>query len=345
MVWAAMRHRPLLVVLLAPVVLAPVVLAPLAGPAAALEPPQAPPGYAASVQGSGIPGLDGGRLMLWNAPPTWDPNSTLRVDRHVPDGASGTPGHTYKGLWVVGTTGRDNRGYEWAITGEVANTTLGSTGAQHVAVNGTIFKKAGGAGEVGPSWGLNGNCVDEQPIADPTHSCIGAEVDVSSRHGGTDAHRQRVGLQISGGGAPGAHVGYGVLIGPTAGAVIDRAISLQPGGGSYGIGLDTTAATFARAPIVLGGGQAIALDGDPATGAFGHWIAWNGRFVGVFTGGAAPLQVHDDRVVVPRLIEAAPRVPASSTAPCEAGERAWDRDYEYRCVAPNRWRRAALADW
>ncbi len=37
--------------------------------------------------------------------------------------------------------------------------------------------------------------------------------------------------------------------------------------------------------------------------------------------------------------------PASSSSPCEVGERAWDHLYEYRCVAKDRWKRAALETW
>jgi hypothetical protein len=37
--------------------------------------------------------------------------------------------------------------------------------------------------------------------------------------------------------------------------------------------------------------------------------------------------------------------PSTSTSPCVVGQQAWDRDYEYRCVAPNTWRRAALSAW
>lgn len=43
--------------------------------------------------------------------------------------------------------------------------------------------------------------------------------------------------------------------------------------------------------------------------------------------------------------EVAPSVPASSRAPCEPGQRAWDQSFEYRCVAKNTWKRAALSSW
>lgn len=43
------------------------------------------------------------------------------------------------------------------------------------------------------------------------------------------------------------------------------------------------------------------------------------------------------------IIEAMPSTPASSTAACTTGQRAWDQNYEYRCVATDTWKRAALA--
>ncbi len=49
--------------------------------------------------------------------------------------------------------------------GEVFNRTLGTTGAQHVGVNGTIHKTAGPAeGQIGPSWGGNFSCLDQTRI-------------------------------------------------------------------------------------------------------------------------------------------------------------------------------------
>jgi hypothetical protein len=45
------------------------------------------------------------------------------------------------------------------------------------------------------------------------------------------------------------------------------------------------------------------------------------------------------------VVESAPATPASSAAPCTVGERAWDAQFEYRCVAANRWKRAALQDF
>jgi len=305
--------------------------------------PSWPPNFSRSVQGTGVPGLDGGHVFLWNRPPGFDPVSTLRVDRHVPEG-SGEAAHTYKALWALGSTGPHNAGYEWTITGELHNRALASTGAQNVAVNGTIFKEPNGLGPVGPSWAGNFNCVDMTDEADPLASCIGAEIDVSAQSPTTDRNRQRVGLQISTGGVPGAHTGYGILMGNLTGSITDRAISFQ-GEGTYGIGIDAAAARFTGVPMLLAAGQAIGLDGN-REGGFSRRLGFDGRDLVYGTAAGPVMRVSDSgQIEAASLRESLPRPPASSRAPCTPGDHAWDEAYEYRCVAPDRWKRATLSDW
>ena len=339
-----MRIRPApAIVLLAALILPARAEAPGRPPETAAPLFAPPPGFSRDVQGSGLPGLDGGHAFLWNRPPGFDPAPTLRVDRHVPEG-SGQGGNTYKALWALGSTGPNNAGYEWTITGELHNRALASTGAQNVAVNGTVFKEANGLGPVGPSWGGNFNCVDTTDEADPVASCIGAEIDVSASAPTTDRNRQRVGVQISTGGVPGAHTGYGILMGNLTGSVTDRGLSFQ-GGGSYGIGIDTAAARFSVAPILIGTGQAIALDGT-AEGAFSRHLAFDGRDLVYGASGGTALRVSDTGVVEAASVrEARPRAPHAAADPCRPGDHAWDEAFEYRCVAPNRWKRSALSDW
>jgi len=61
--------------------------------------------------------------------------------------------------------------------------------------------------------------------------------------------------------------------------------------------------------------------------------------IGTNTPGAA-LDIAGGRL---RLRESSP--PASSTAPGQRGEQAWDSSYKYLCVAVNTWRRVAIDDW
>lgn len=297
--------------------------------------------WAADVQGTGTPGLSNAPLFLWRDLREFDPTPTLRIDRHV-NGGSGQSWNTYKALWVLGSTNASNAGFEWTITGEQHNTALASTGAQNVAVNGTIFKEANGIGPVGPSWGGNFNCTDTTGEVDPVASCIGAEIDVGAKAGaGTDKNRQRVGVQIVGGGASDVHTGYGILMG-TNGGTFDRGIALA---GPYGLGIDLTAASFSGAAISLAPEQWLAFDGT-AAGGFGHFLGLHdGRLTYMSPGGPLWRVSDDGAVYLGRVVEQIPHVPTSATSPCETGERAWDQAYEYRCVSPNRWKRAALSDW
>lgn len=96
-------------------------------------------------------------------------------------------------------------------------------------------------------------------------SCIGAQIDVSAQSPPADRNRQRLGLPISTSGLPGAHSGYGILMGNLTGSVTDRELSFQAEG-AYGIGIDAAAAQFTGVPILLGPGQMIGLDGTRAGG-------------------------------------------------------------------------------
>ncbi len=165
--------------------------------------PAWPPNFSRSVQGSGLPGVDGGHVFLWNRPQGFDPASTLRVDRHVPEGSGEADPHLQGALGARLRAGRTMPATSGRSPASCTTAALASTGAQNVAVNGTVFKEANGLGPVGPSWAGNFNCVDTTDEADPVASCIGAEIDVSAQSPTTDRNRQRVGLQISTGGVAG----------------------------------------------------------------------------------------------------------------------------------------------
>ena len=236
------------------------------------------PGLSPSVASTGVPGLDiPSGWFVYQRPGSFQQLAAFRVQREVPASGAGAavPG-TYKGIWGITYTAPNGVGYEWAITGEVRNRTLGTTAAQNVAVNGTVFKEIGAvAGQIGPSWGGNFNCTDTTQQVDPIHSCIGAELNSSTNASGTDKNKQRVGLQIamtSYTPSTGAHFGYGILMGPGPNDVVDRGIAMTA---AYDIGLDTTGATFSTAPIYLGGGQRIVFDGSSA-GTYSRSLRYDG---------------------------------------------------------------------
>jgi hypothetical protein len=99
------------------------------------------PNLSASVQGSGVPGLDIAHWRLYNGFSTWDPTPTLRVDRTVSGTQTGTfaGGPYYAGMFQT-TTGVNEVAYEWPLFSQVINYTNASTAAQHVAVGGYMLR-------------------------------------------------------------------------------------------------------------------------------------------------------------------------------------------------------------
>lgn len=300
--------------------------------------------FVPNVEGTGQPGIDGGTMMIWNAPQNFDPTTSLRVDRHMNSG-SGQMWGTYHAIWALGSTNPNNSGFEWVLTGELHNNALASTGAQNVAVNGTAFKESNGIGPVGPTWAGNFNCSDTTGEEDPIASCIGAEIDVSTTAKGTDSHRQRVGIQISMSGTNGAHSGYGIMMGTPAGGWIDRGIGFLGQGGQFQIGLDTTQAYFSKAAIMMAPNQFFAVDGDN-DGNFKHFWDFDNTALRYLTPGGAMFSVRDDGLVeVGRIANTIPHVPTSSFGACTKGEQAYNAGYFFQCVDTNHWKRAALSDF
>ncbi|GAN47812.1 hypothetical protein ACXR8U_06515 [Methylobacterium radiotolerans] len=306
--------------------------------------------FSKSVANSGQPGLQGMPLFLSNSfgGATFDDRATLRVDRDVETASGGgKPWWTYKAFWANTTTSYVSPGFEWTITGELNNRSRKSANAQNVAVNGTAWKKPTDNGEeTGTTWAGNFNCVDQTGKASPTTSCIALELDIGGVVG-PDPNRQRVLSHAGGGGEPGSHVAYGYMVSTSQGVTIDRAFSTANVGSTFGIGLDLAGASFSGAAILMAPGQWIGLDGN-ADGKFSRFLGFNpvdGSLTYMTSGGPMIRIADDGAAYVGRLVETIPHVPASSSAPCVIGERAWDQSYEYRCVAPNRWKRAALSDW
>ncbi|MCB4804308.1 hypothetical protein [Methylobacterium brachiatum] len=308
------------------------------------------PPFTASVANSGQPGLQGMPLFLANSfsGAKFDDRATLRVDRDVETtSGGGKPWWTYKAFWANTTTSFVSPGFEWVVTAELNNRARKSANAQNVAMNGTAWKKPTDNGEeTGTTWAGNFNCVDQTGIPNPTTSCIGVELDIGGAVG-PDANRQRVLAHAGAGGEAGSHVAYGYMVSTGPGVTIDRAFSTANVGSTFGIGLDLAGGSFSGAAVLLAPGQWVGLDGN-AEGTFSRFFGFNpvDSTLTYMTRGGPMLRVTDDGAAyVGRLIETLPHIPASSSAPCVAGERAWDESFEYRCIAPNRWKRAALSDW
>ena len=209
--------------------------------------------------------------MIYHAPSTAadGANASLRVQRSSTyTGGSGT----VSALWVMDYTSPGSTFGEWATKSELHNQTPAenpNTGA--VAVVGYGFKQTeSGAtypsGQVGATWGANFACNDNTAVSSPTAACIGTEIDNDFNSGaGLDPNRQRVILQLAyGAGAGGAaptssdHIGVGILVGPNGSPIMDNFVYMN---GTYGIGLNFANATFTTAPVFMGDGEKIVLDG------------------------------------------------------------------------------------
>lgn len=235
---------------------------------------QAFPGASSNVAGVGVPGLyNPPGFFIYQQPASFAVPPAMRVQRDVPTGGAGSAGNTYKAIWGITNTNANSPGYEWAVTGEVFNKTVGTTGAQNVGVNGTIHKiGTPGGPAIGPSWGGNFNCLDETGQVNPTYSCIGTEINSNTTASGTDANRQRVGLHVAVSSlspSTGANFGYGIKVDAYPNDTLDRGIALRA---RQRIGLDLTGANITGAGISLASGQKIAFDGADVDGSFNRTL-------------------------------------------------------------------------
>lgn len=74
-------------------------------------------------------------------------------------------------------------------------------------------------------------------------------------------------------------------------------------------------------------------------------ILLQGKYTSHQIAGAGWSVGPDGSLTAATITESVSSPPASSKAPCQTGQRAWDQQYEYRCIASNRWKRSALSDW
>lgn len=155
-------------------------------------------------------------------------------------GFTGSPGGTFNtaGLVVITTSTKTDQIYPWGIIGEVINNTdvLTTGNPNAVAVNGTTFTQTVTSSQASSSWGGNFVCDETHAaaISNPTHFCIGAELDVFEPSGsGTDTGTKRLGLFLTAG-PSGAdtttHAFAGIDI--TTNGTLDNGITFY-GQGSY----------------------------------------------------------------------------------------------------------------
>ena len=99
--------------------------------------------------------------------------------------------------------------------------------------------------------------------------------------------------------------------------------------------------TTSPASLSIGGKHSIAAIFDQSRSQNG--ISLNGTYAGAQIIGKGGFLVDPAGKVVGSGFRAALRTPASSSAPCTAGDFMDDANYHYVCVATNRWKRAELS--
>ncbi|MFH6781810.1 MULTISPECIES: hypothetical protein [Methylobacterium] len=86
-------------------------------------------------------------------------------------------------------------------------------------------------------------------------------------------------------------------------------------------------------------GQNLCLD------SFDSCVSDNGTGLVYGRKGARVLYAEPQRTSVSGFLNSPLATPASSKAPCQAGDWAHDANFVYTCVAANTWKRAALSSW
>jgi hypothetical protein len=260
------------------------------------------PGLTASVEGTGIPGLDNPactgiatcQFMLFASPASdaASTTSTVEFQRDASAITGGTAGLTRGALWVLGKSGKSANEFDWNIKSELHNQTLATTNAQNVAVQGTVYKDTPtGGGQVSVSWGVNGVCIDNQVLANPTASCVGGRFSSYTLAGsGTDTGKMRIGAHIQVGLSTGTdtavHIGRGLLFSILGNAVVDNMIDILGGAsqGSWGSlfttsGGTVTAATgidFSNVTFSSGNGLLLPTGTNVCLNGASNCFAWDG---------------------------------------------------------------------
>ncbi len=93
----------------------------------------------------------------------------------------------------------------------------------------------------------------------------------------------------------------------------------------------------------IGGKKSLAAIRDGSVTPTG--ILLQGTYAAAQIAGAGWSVGPDGGLTTTSVTEIISAPPAASNAPCRVGQHAWDTRFEYRCVAANKWKRAALSDW
>lgn len=283
----------------------------------------------------------------------------LRIDRAF-NYVGGLPGNVHSGSQIncnINGNGSQSpfEGYVWCLQSVVRANDMGP--GQHVAINGTVLREHPPADiksgtSTSPTWA--GLFLNQDDTGKYLGNQVGIEVDVVGS--GVDKEKRRIIVQAAIASHPPAgkpNEEFSVATGMTMGSNTPV--------GYFGVGYELTAkydvAAFDasralpinNAPALrLAEGQRIAWVADSAlftsaiNGVVGTFAGTN-RIFGIDTSGNTS---QPGEMTAGSVRETKSLTPPTSRAPCVRGSRAWDANYEYRCVATNRWRRIAyMPDW
>ncbi|PIK70233.1 hypothetical protein CS379_25755, partial [Methylobacterium frigidaeris] len=108
--------------------------------------------------------------------------------------------------------------------------------------------------------------------------------------------------------------------------------------GHHHVGLNTSADST-RFALLASTGQGVCLD------TFDGCLSHTSGGLQYAQNGMVALRVEPGRTTARGVLNTPLSTPASSSAPCTAGDWAHDAGFVYTCVATNTWKRAALSSW
>lgn len=215
------------------------------------------PGAAVSGSGAAALGFTGAGHQRIQFNTTGGDFATQYIRRNA-NHTGGTAGFVSSALKVetyVTTAGATN--FEWALTAKLDNS---ATAGQNVGAYLQGIKRA-----TGPTWAGVSEAIDATSTADPATGLVGHEVDI--RANGTDANKQRVGVdvvatrQIVSGAPSGAAMvaAFGFRT-QNSGDASSSFVAAFAHVGNAVVGLDISGGTVTQAAIKVAAAQSIAFD-------------------------------------------------------------------------------------
>ena len=306
----------------------------------------------------------GNRAFMFLAGKTY-PASTWTADRQVDAGTivQATDAKGARAIFVAANAGRTgSRAPPWPASARVADgTVVWDFGEPFASTYGRVIWLDGGRGSVhgGPSSvkygsgfatdGVFQNAAIDLSLAGMDTSAsaairLGHDMPVDFSGDGTAAGRNRHVLEYA------SALGLTYRIGPLPAVVVGDDFAFHAEGVTQ-LAADPSRASLAGRTTGYGeGGITIGDNLSHGRGETDLVVPPGGLDVYATNGhgaiGIPTLSISAERLTIGGPVLAAPlATPASSHAPCQAGDREADKEFIYVCVAKNTWRRARLMDF